>query len=132
MIAVVDVSGIMQILLQMPKSESFSSILQEATLVLAPDLYVSELTNVLWKYYSAKKLSKEECLAYIKDGIDFIDDFVSTKDIWNSAFLAGINNEHSIYDMMYMISAKNYNAVLITNDKDLSVICEKNDVKVVF
>jgi predicted nucleic acid-binding protein len=62
MIGSIDVCGAMEILLQKEKAEKFSKILQEATLIVAPDLYISELTNTLWKYNRAKILSKDECV----------------------------------------------------------------------
>ena len=130
MIVVVDASGIVQILLGLPKRDRFNDVLQRATLVLAPDLYVSELTNVFWKYFSAKILSKEECLANIQDGIAYIDNFVSARSIWQDVFYSGIENNHSIYDMIYMEVAKINGATLITNDKTLSEICKNNDVNV--
>jgi predicted nucleic acid-binding protein len=61
MIVIPDVSGIIQILLKKEKENKFVEIVKKATIVIAPDLYISELTNTLWKYYKAKILSKELC-----------------------------------------------------------------------
>ena len=130
MTVVVDVSGVIQVLLGMPKMDKFNDILQNATLILAPDLYMSELSNTLLKYYFAKELSKDVCLKHIQNGIDIVDDFISGKEIWQDAFCAGIENRHSIYDMMYVMTAKKYNGILITNDNKLSAICESSNVKV--
>jgi hypothetical protein len=49
MTGVIDVCGAMEILSQKEKADKFSKALQEPALVIAPDLYVSELTNTLWK-----------------------------------------------------------------------------------
>ena len=54
MTGALDVSGAMEILLQKEKADNFSKILRESTLVVAPDLYIAELTNTLWKYCTAK------------------------------------------------------------------------------
>jgi hypothetical protein len=58
---------------------------KEASWVLAPDLYVSELSNVLWKYYKAKVISHEDCIQYVEDGINMIDDFIDGKELWKEA-----------------------------------------------
>ena len=129
MTAVIDVSGAMEILLQKEKAEKFSKTLQESTLVVAPDIYVSELTNTLWKYYSAKILSEDECVQYIQDGISYVDNFIDSREIWREAFSEGIKNHHSIYDILYLISARRNSGILITNDSVLAVICKKNNVK---
>ena len=129
MIAVIDVSGVMEIILYKEKAEKFNSVLQNAALVITPDLYISELTNTLWKYYTAKIRTKNECIELIQDGINYINNFISAKEIWEEAFAEGINNKHSIYDMMYMVAARRNNGILITNDSDLAVICKKNRVQ---
>jgi predicted nucleic acid-binding protein len=129
MIAVLDVSGAVEILLKKEKSQEFDKLLQEAQLVLAPDLYISELSNVFWKYYVIKKYNKDECKKYIYDGLDYIDEFINSKTIWEGAFSEGINNNHSIYDMFYMVAARRNAGILITNDSALAAICKKNHVQ---
>jgi len=93
-------------------------------------LYVSELTNTLWKYHRAKILSEDECLQYIQDGISYVDRFVACMDLWQEAFSAGIRNNHSIYDMFYIVAARRHGGTLITNDSVLAAICKSNNIQV--
>ena len=130
MIVSIDVCGAMEILMQREKAEKFGKALQEATLVVAPDLYVSELTNIMWKYHRAELLNSDECIQYIQDGINYIDKFVGSKDLWQEAFSEGLNNSHSIYDMFYMATTKRYDATPITTDSVLAKICKNNNVKI--
>jgi predicted nucleic acid-binding protein len=130
MIVSIDVCGAMEILMQREKAEKFGKALQEATLVVAPDLYVSELTNTMWKYHRAGLLNSDECIQCIQDGINYIDKFVGSKDLWQEAFSEGLNNSHSIYDMFYMATTKRYDATLITTDSALAKICKNNNVKI--
>ena len=129
MIGAIDVCGAMEILLQKEKADKFGMILQESSLVAAPDLYIPELANTLWKYHTAKLLSKDQCLLYLQDGINYVDQFINSNEIWQEAFSEGINNDHSIYDMFYMITARRIGGVLITNDSVLAAICKKNHVQ---
>jgi predicted nucleic acid-binding protein len=129
MIAVIDVSAAMEILLHRKKADKFSKVLQESTLTIAPDLYVSELTNSLWKYCTAKILTQDECIKYVQDGLDYIDKFVDCKELWPEAFAEGIKNNHSIYDMFYLVAARRNNGILLTNDSDLAALCKKNHVQ---
>jgi len=119
----------MEILLQKEKAQIYAKKLQEATFVIAPDLYVSELTNTLWKYHYAKILSKDECIQYIQDGINYVDRFIACMDLWQEAFSEGIKNKHSIYDMFYMVVARRYDGIVMTNDSILAAICKKNNVQ---
>ena len=130
MIAVIDVSGAMEILLHKEKLEKFHKVLQDAVLIITPDLYVSELVNTLWKYNKAKTLSKDECSLYMRQGLGMINNFVNAKEIWEEAFSEAINNNHSVYDMFYMVAARRHAGTLITNDSTLAAICKKNHVQV--
>jgi hypothetical protein len=93
MTGIIDVCGAMEIPLRKEKAGKFSKILQESTFVAAPDLYVCELTNTIWKYHAAKKLTEDECIQYIHDGINFVDKFIDSREIWREAFSEGINNK---------------------------------------
>jgi predicted nucleic acid-binding protein len=130
MIVVLDVSGAMEILLHKEKVKKFLKTLQSAVLVITPDLYVSELANTLWKHHKVKTLSKDECSLYMRQGLGMINNFVNAKEIWEEAFSEGINSNHSVYDMFYMVAARRHAGTLVTNDSTLAAICKKNHVQV--
>jgi predicted nucleic acid-binding protein len=132
MIGSIDVCGAMEILLRKEKADKFGKILQEAELIIAPDLYISELANTLWKYHRANFLTKDECVQYIRDGINYVDEFISSKELWQEAFSEGINNDHSIYDMFYMVVARRNGGILITNDSVLAAICKNNNIQICY
>ena len=132
MTGVIDVSGAIEILLQRGKAGKFERALQEAAYVIAPDLYISELTNTLWKYYSANQLTEDKCLQYIQKGINLVDRFINSNELWQQAFSEGIHNHHSIYDMFYLAVAKRSGGTLITNDSVLAGIGKKNNVTICY
>jgi len=130
MIVVLDVSAAIEIILQKDKQEKFNNIYKNGTWIIAPDLFIAEITNVLWKYYKAKVLSHEDCVQYVQDGIDMIDDFIDARDLWKESLAEGIKNNHSIYDMYYSVLARRNDAILITNDGPLAEICKKLNIEV--
>jgi len=130
MIVVLDVSAAIEIILQKDKQEIFNNIYKKGTWIIAPDLFIAEITNVLWKYYKVKVLSHEDCIQYVQDGIDMIDDFIDARDLWKESLAEGIKNNHSIYDMYYSVLARRNDAVLITNDGPLAEICKKLNIEV--
>ena len=132
MTVVIDVSGAMEILMHKEKADFFYKAIKEATFAVAPDLFISELTNALWKYNKAKLLSIDICMKYMQVGINYVDAFIDSRDIWQEAFAEGINNDHSIYDMFYMVTARRHFGTLITNDSVLAAICIKNKVQVCY
>jgi len=130
MIVVLDVSAAIEIILQKDKKDLFNKIYEKGTWIIAPDLFIVEITNVLWKYHKAKVISHEDCIQYVQDGIDMIDDFIDAKELWKESLSEGIKNNHSVYDMYYLVLSRRNDAVLITNDNPLTNICKKLNVEV--
>ena len=130
MTAVLDVSAAIEILLQKEKKELFNATYEKASWVIAPDLYIAEISNVVWKYYKSGLISHMECIQYVEDGIELIDDYFPSKELWKEALGEGIKNIHSIYDMYYAVLARRNDATLITNDSKLSLICNKLSIEV--
>ena len=130
MIAVIDVSAAIEIILLKEKKRLFDKTFKEASWVIAPDLYFAEISNVLWKYYKAKTLTHADCIQYVEDGIGLVDDFIYGKELWKEALSEGIKNDHSVYDMYYAVLARRNDAVLITNDELLAKICKELRIEV--
>jgi predicted nucleic acid-binding protein len=129
MMAVIDVSGVAQILFQNSKKDKFEAILQEAATVLAPDLYIPELSNTLWKYCTKELYTPEECSQFIEDGLNYIDEYIDSKSIWKEVFGESVKNKHPVYDIFYAVIARRNDGILITNDGDLVKVCKKLNVK---
>jgi len=127
---ILDTSAAMQIILKKEKYDKFNEILNEADNIFTLDLYVSELSNTLWKYNLKKMYTSDQCLHFIHVGINYISSFIDSKTLWQEAFCEGVRNNHSIYDMFYFAAARKNMAILVTNDSDLAEICKKNSVKV--
>ena len=132
MIGIIDASGAVEILLQREKADKFSKVLEESSFVWAPDLYVSELTNTLWKYHIQKYYTVMECFRYIQLGIGYVDEFIDSRELWQEAFSEGAKNKHSVYDMFYMVTARRNGGTLITNDSALARVCKKNRIQVCY
>ena len=130
MIIVVDVSAAIEIIFQKEKVNRLQSIYNQGSWIIAPDLFIAEITNVLWKYYRAGLISHMDCLQYVQDGIDMIDDFIKTRELWKESLAEGMKNNHSIYDMYYAVLARRNDATLITNDGALARVCEKLSIEI--
>ncbi|GHV17330.1 hypothetical protein FACS189493_4750 [Spirochaetia bacterium] len=126
MTVVLDVSGAAQVVFNnKEKHAKFQKVLDGADMIIAPDLYISELTNTLWKYYRARVYDYEKCCQYIQAGISLIDEFIDSKVLWQEAFKEGTLHDHPIYDMYYAILARRRDGILITNDGELAKLCKK-------
>jgi predicted nucleic acid-binding protein len=130
MTVILDASGAMEIALNRENQPAFSKVLKDADLVLAPNLYITEITNVFWKYAKFGNLDEVDCVSGIDFCINLVDDFIDTKDLWQEVFSTSLSESHSAYDMFYLISARRNNAILITCDSKLKAIAKKLKVKV--
>ena len=132
MTLVIDVSGIAQILFHQEKAGKFSKIITEADYIIAPDLFVPELTNALWKCHFMGKYDRDECCRLIDDGLNFIDSFINSRTIWQEALDESIKHRHPVYDMLYAVAARRNSGTLVTNDGDLAKICKKLQIGVCY
>ena len=131
MIVILDVSALVEIILKKEKKAIFDTAFQTSDWVIAPDLYVAEIVNILWKYQKAGILNHEECVQLVEDGINLIDDFIDAKELWKEALSESIRNNHSVYDMLYAVLTRRNDGTLLTNDKSLSEICNKLSIEYV-
>ena len=131
MIIVLDASAAIEIALNKESGKLFQEILLESDLVIAPDTFPSEITNVFWKYAFHSNMEKEKCEKGIDYCLDLIDDYIDTKSICREVFFESINNEHSSYDIFYLIVARRHNATIITKDKKMIKIANQLKIKVI-
>lgn len=125
MIAVLDASAAVEVVLQRKLSGKLTESIIQADSVLAPHLFISEVTNVLWKYYSFADLSFRDCEKRLKQAIKLPDRLIDEKEIFLEAFKLGCSLKHSIYDLLYLIIARRNNGILLTTDNKLTEIANK-------
>jgi len=107
----------------------FLNKLLQAETVLAPDLYVSEISNVCWKLWLSDKKNAELYREYAEDCIQFVDTYVPAIDLWKSAMTLAQTHMHSVYDMLYVALALQTDATLLSLDKKLTTTCKKLGVR---
>ncbi len=125
MISVIDTSAAVEIALNKEKAETFKTVIAESEVVLAPDLYVSEVTNVFWKYRRLTEITDAQCREAIHICLEMVDDFVSTKNLWREVFTQSVASGHSAYDIFYLVTARRNGAQLLTCDKKLITLADQ-------
>jgi len=125
MIIVLDASGAVEIALKNLNAQKFLEIVKSADVVISPDNYISEITNVFWKYKKYKQFNDDLCIKGIEFCINLVDDFLPSKELWREAFFEGVKNSTSTYDMFYLIAARRNSGKILTMDKELKEIATK-------
>jgi len=130
MIIVLDASAGIELALTRENSDKYERIIEKSTKVISSDLYKAEVTNVLWKYFKAGQLSKEEAFKRLHYCEELIDEFIDISNNNEEALLEGIRLDHSIYDLLYLTLARRNGAMLLTQDKKLKEIAKQNGIEV--
>jgi len=128
MIAVLDVSAAVELLLKRSCAAQVGDVVSQADWVLVPSLYVAELGNVFWKYHQFHDMPLGECERAIEVGLALPDTFGDDRELQREAFAMACRCEHSVYDMLYLVLARRHAACLVTMDKRLKRLAEAHDV----
>ena len=123
MIIILDTSAAVDILLSKGNFEIYKNKIEKADTIIAPDIYLSEITNVAWKYNRIAGFSHEETLSLAEDGINLIDQFIPVKDLWKESLREAVNNNHPLYDCLYIVCTRRNDGILLSKDNKLKQIC---------
>lgn len=116
---VLDASGALRIVLRQEGSAELARRLGEAHLVLAPDLYVSEVANGLWKYVTSGQLEIDEAQARLEEALQLVDVFVAGAELATEALAAAVTHRHPVYDLLYAVLARRHGCGVLTADRRL-------------
>ncbi len=128
MIVVLDASAAIEIALGATNAEIFGKYLHDADIVIAPNVYPSEICNVFWKYATFSDLDPVKAQKGIDFCIDLVDEYVDTAPMWREVFAESVKYRHPVYDLFYLVLARRQNAILLTNDEKMKKLAK--DMKI--
>jgi predicted nucleic acid-binding protein len=129
MMVVIDPSAAIEISLYRTYAEDFIHFIEDALWVGAPDLFISESTNVFWKYHQFEDLPIEICEKSLERTIQLVDEFYPTNDLYLEALSVSFQTSHPAYDSMYLVLARRNNATLLTRDRKLYQLATELSIK---
>lgn len=130
MIVVLDASASVEIVLQRDDAEQLGDVVRQADWVIAPTLFISEVTNVFWKYQVMIDYPYASCEKSIEQAIALPDDYLNEIDLYREAFNMACKLNHPIYNVLYLILARRNSALLLTMDKKLKDVATKSGVEI--
>jgi len=116
---VLDASAALEVALNRNRATELSAQLDEANEVLAPEPFVPEVVNAVWKLHHFGNLSLSACDGTLEVLLEFIDVLVSCKELYREAFLLSRTTRRPAYDMFYLALAKREDAAFLTLDNAL-------------
>ena len=88
--------------------------------VLAPDLIVPELVNVLWKHVRRRECSNEAAEQILGFWETDCPTLVASTHLASRAFELATALDHSVYDCLYLALALGIEGQLVTADRELA------------
>jgi predicted nucleic acid-binding protein len=131
MIIVIDTSAAVEIVLQREHGAYLGRKVVKADWIIAPSLFIPEITNVFWKYYLFNDLPIELCEQAIDSAVMIPDEYVSGKELYKEAFTLGCFTQKPTYDMYFLVLARRNNGYLMTMDTVLKEVAKKNSIRVI-
>src|SRR5579871_3318027 len=125
---VLDASAAITTVMSRAKARSFAEHLESADEVLAPDLFVAEVINTVWKYHQLENLGLDICDQWIDSAIHFIDTLVPCEQVHREAFLLARTTRRPTYDMFYLALARREDAAFLTADHALRREAERQGI----
>ena len=127
---VLDASAAIEVALGRKQAAKLAETLEDADVVLAPDLFVPEVVNTIWKYYQFENLSLDSCDRALESALGLVDALVSSKEVCSEAFLLARTARRPAYDMFYLALARREDAALLTTDRGLRKEADRHGVRV--
>lgn len=131
MIVVLDTSAAVEVVLNREQASFFQGYLEKADWVISVDLFVSEVTNVFWKYHVFEDFPIDLCETNLEKALGLIDSFDPTLDLYREALALSVQIRHPVYDSMYLALARRKNAIFLTSDRKLRTVAEKLSIRTV-
>ncbi|MFW6362357.1 MAG: type II toxin-antitoxin system VapC family toxin [Spirochaeta sp.] len=125
---VLDASAAVEIALKLERAQSLLDQVLASSVVLAPDVFISEVTNVFWKYKKFQQFTDDICITGIEFCLNLIDIYVESRELWREAYAEGVKNNSSTYDMFYLVTARRNSAKLLTCDQKLQEVARLEEL----
>jgi predicted nucleic acid-binding protein len=131
MIVVLDSNAAIEVVLKREKGYVFRRLIENSEKIITSEFFRIEVANVIRKYYKGHYIKREECDTLLELSENLIDEFVPVSENNREALNEAIRLDHSVYDMLYLTLARRAGAILLTLDKPLNAIAEKEGIEIV-
>jgi len=128
MIAVLDASAGVEIALRRPLAEHLKGYISSCRKVISSDLYKTEVTNTYWKYITAGYITKNVGFELLRMTQGLVDEYCDIGENNIEALSESLRLKHTSYDLLYFTLARREGAILLSLDKRLLELAEREGV----
>lgn len=125
MIFVIDANVGLKWFIEEPRSHAARKFFQQGNSFIAPDIFIPEICNVVWKKVKIHDISLEQGQAIVTNVPMVLDYLVPSSEVTKRAFDLAVQFNHPLYDCLYLALAERESITLITDDGKLVKVAKK-------
>ena len=114
---VLDASVFAKMFFEEAHSAQVRRIVSKARELIAPDLILAEVANVIWKRHARREVDDAEAAVVVREILRFPIRLIPTTVLLSDAFSIALDCQRSVYDSLYLAAAIQHHATLITADR---------------
>lgn len=125
MILVIDANVGLKWFIEEHRSPAARKILEKEASFIAPDIFIPEICNVVWKKVRNQEITAEQGHAIVSNVPMVLDHIVPSSEVAKRAFALAVQFNHPVYDCLYLALAERESITLITDDAKLVTVAKK-------
>ena len=116
---VIDASVLIKLFFSEQGSREAAAAVMKADELLAPDLLLAEVGNILWKYVRREELAAAAANQILADMMQMPIQFAKSLDLIEPALKIAMETDRTVYDCLYLALAVQAKVKLLTADERL-------------
>lgn len=112
----VDASVAVKFIVDEEDRQLAASLISEEHDLVAPDILLLEVNNVIWKKVRLKQVAREQALAAVGTMRFFFKQLLPSELHFRRAFELALELDHPVYDCVYLALAEREALLLVTAD----------------
>jgi predicted nucleic acid-binding protein len=117
---VIDTNIAAALLLKLSYSEAARQAVSEASALIAPDLILHEMANLLWRLTTADRIDVSLAHRVLEETPVLLSDCIPGHELLPESFDLAVSLAHPAYDCFFVRAAAREGAVLLTADRRLA------------
>jgi predicted nucleic acid-binding protein len=122
---VLNASAVVRLICHDPAAAGWAAQLSQASMVLAPELMLTEVANALWTLRRTGILEEVDPQVLLANARDFVDQFEPDRELQVEALALACHLDHAVYDCLYLALARREAALLLTADQRLQQLAAR-------
>jgi len=116
---VVDASVVAAAFFPEPHRAAAAALLADGEELVAPDLLLAEVANVIWKRHGRGEIEAAEANDLLADVLRLPISYIPAAELIESALELAVAVRRTVYDSLYLALAIRQGAVMVTGDERL-------------